>query len=1269
MPTNPISTNDRIQDLVLDEIFSFDQLQSLHYLGGRLQEAINILAQNKKVLEELKQYFQDIIESKDFLSFVNLQDCLEDVAGFFRGIDKITREMDGHQARLQATLHDLEKNIVFFNAILEYRNTRLGELGQELAMQAKVSTDSMHVMTIKARREAVSMHIITIWTLVFLPGTFVAATAKGKSILLVASILVMAQSDTPIEDQTLNPTAETPPSIQADFLNLTPTEDQTQDLMDETPPFVQEHPLNPNSAPTDEFVEFVQRKKNEYRGRDGSGMEQHYIPHTELLTYWTDARIQDVCESYAEGIVTSLDLIREQYIRVFSTLVYTGNLSYIPAFQKNELWDQRLPATTLPGPWEQLPSYQAMFDDFKSHQWTFFPVILDRYSLDDTWLPPERILPICAQATIREQLHSDRAAITKIQFHPSCNSLLKSDGTSTAHPSYILKTYHGQQHKQHYRHEVQAFARLLQNPTSLEHVVKCYATFQHGETYNLVMEWVAGGDLLQYLQKRRPPRTSEDILDFWESLSKLTLGLHRIHQVIPSGESAHQYQLVHQDIKPDNILLDIRSRSRPYQFSPIIADLGHSSIRDIGADTSDIPAVYRRGNQIYCAPESIHHSGIRRIGPRGIKWDADIFSAGALFSDAASWVAEGEDGRKRYFHRRREELESIKGFANSGYENAFHDGFERLASVDEMHRDIRRIVPSHDRMTPRVLDIIENHMLVSHKDRLQANLLYSKFEKEIQDAKAELALPPTSAKHIPQVSEDPLRNTLEAGSILSMQDAADWRKAMKLEGHVSSTQKKMIEELIESLGRRDLLIFIDDTESMREHSVQIEVAFQTLAYIAKTMDPDDVELSFASKPLDVIKSRKTTVLLEEVKLHLRNHVSVKGSIESSLSTLINEKIVERLPVSIPLTGQVPAWYKPITIFVFTDGKWGDGLQDGNGPTVPISKLMQEMKNRGLNRTHVMFQFIRFGDDEKGRQHLEYLDDFGKEEEWDIVDTQHIHGDMYNTFLAALTDDDVTVASEKMSEIGELGLAIPKDKSSKEEASRFVDNNRRLLKLFYLEIAREVQTAPQAEAASFLKSRRRRKAISSDIFQTMIPDDGTSVPLVQEEEDLSRLDQYLDTLVDRQATDQTMGDEQEGSSDDDSETGLGLLEPSPGASLLQATGDFLVTSQAFASYKQRFHDFIRPSHRKKQETSGPLARSATTPDPQLSFFHGNTDGIVESELGFSEKEALRDEVPVNDGYENQDEGLSGTFFIYLARCRQWLVCSHNSNIDEGQNMDN
>lgn len=1123
-----------------------------------------------------------------------------------------------------------------------------------------------------------------------------------------------------------------------------------------------------------------------------------------------------------------------------------------------------------------------------------------------------------------------------------CSSLYfsaKGDGTSATNPSYILKTYHGQRNEQYYRHEVQAFARLLQNPVS-EHVVKCYATFKHGETYNLVMEWVPGGDLLQYFQHYQPPRTFEEVTDFWDSLLKLNIGLDRIHQIILRDDLSHQYQLVHQDIKPDNILLDIRSPSRPYRFSPIVADLGHSHIK---ADNHDIPAVDHRGNQMYCAPESSHHSGFSRAGPNGITWQTDIFSAGAVLSEAASWVAKGEVGRKEYFNRRKEQLENTEGLAFRGYETAFHNGFERLSSVDEMHRDIRTTLPSHDRMTPRVLDIIENHMLVLPKNRLQAKLLYSMFEKEVWDAKAEAkgeeggldkapparsldmqktrdALPepetpplsgkadriwappgsaalsistdgysyspdalsavrspsrpiqsallnaskvlsgvaspppmlsmgqprrpfttpnqPSSTRRVSQVFGDALGNVSEPVSILSMQDASDWRKAMKLEGLINAKKKKVVDELISNLKGRDFLFLIDDTESMEKYSMQIEVAFQTLAYIAKNIDPNDLGLSFVSKPLDIINSRKTSLLLQQVSKHMHKHLALKGRIESSLSTLINERIIKRLPVSIPLFGHVPK-PKPITIFVFTDGQWGDEVRIGNGLDTPIGKLMQEMKTRGMNRTHVMFQFLRFGDSEEGREHLAYLDNFESKEQWSvsifsspyhclpciliqptrsIVDTRDIDGDVYQMFLANLINGEDRLLNERdrffherSGEAGESRLAVPEDGSSKEEAllkgsqtheadnklvsaeapeaehmpnsrsnatsesfrdsspsthqlnnpasllqsslethsrrstapstrvsgylldqvekssaatslnelhqpglfnkeirddiesiasipdsidstasashplgqigvnyivakftqydselnkiyteasqkltqARFVDNNRRLLKLFYLDISREAHTAPQVEAASFLKSRSRRHAISLDIFQTMIPDDRPPLPLMYREKEFLELDRYFNTLetvdgpVDREKTRETdhhathrhTDNETDDSSDEDSENSSNRHGASQSASSLQATGNFLVKSQAFLSYKQRLHEFISPNHENKDENAGLPVHFDPKHESKLAPHHEKGHGDGEFKLELSENEVSKDDSLGKDGFESQKKAVS------------------------------
>jgi hypothetical protein len=48
---------------------------------------------------------------------------------------------------------------------------RVGELYAQLA---KSSTDAMELLTLKTKHETVSIHVITILTLIFLPSTFVA---------------------------------------------------------------------------------------------------------------------------------------------------------------------------------------------------------------------------------------------------------------------------------------------------------------------------------------------------------------------------------------------------------------------------------------------------------------------------------------------------------------------------------------------------------------------------------------------------------------------------------------------------------------------------------------------------------------------------------------------------------------------------------------------------------------------------------------------------------------------------------------------------------------------------------------------------------------------------------------------------------------------------------------------------------------------------------------------------------------------------------------
>ena len=88
-------------------------------------------------------------------------------------------------------------------------------------------------------------------------------------------------------------------------------------------------------------------------------------------------------------------------------------------------------------------------------------------------------------------------------------------------------------------------------------VVKLFETFETGRHILLVMELCAGGDLLNYVRKRR--KLTEDIA---KALFK---------QIVEGLGYIHSKRILHRDIKLDNILLDGKGNVK-------IADFGVSKL-------------------------------------------------------------------------------------------------------------------------------------------------------------------------------------------------------------------------------------------------------------------------------------------------------------------------------------------------------------------------------------------------------------------------------------------------------------------------------------------------------------------------------------------------------------------------------------------------------------------------------------------------------------------------------------------------------------------
>lgn len=142
-------------------------------------------------------------------------------------------------------------------------------------------------------------------------------------------------------------------------------------------------------------------------------------------------------------------------------------------------------------------------------------------------------------------------------------------------------------------HEVGILLRLRH-----QSVVKLYETFETKRHMLLAMELCAGGDLLNYVRKRKK-------LD--ENNARVIF-----RQIIEGLGYIHRKRILHRDIKLDNILLDGKGNVK-------IADFGVSKLvkpGDVMHEQSGTPA--------YIAPEIL-----REEGYRGFK--ADIWSAGVVF--------------------------------------------------------------------------------------------------------------------------------------------------------------------------------------------------------------------------------------------------------------------------------------------------------------------------------------------------------------------------------------------------------------------------------------------------------------------------------------------------------------------------------------------------------------------------------------------------------------------------------------------------------------
>ena len=133
--------------------------------------------------------------------------------------------------------------------------------------------------------------------------------------------------------------------------------------------------------------------------------------------------------------------------------------------------------------------------------------------------------------------------------------------------------------------------------TRHKNIVRLYEYFETDKYLLFVIEVCAGGDLLNYVRRRR--RLKEDLA---KCLFK---------QIIEALSYCHSKSILHRDIKLDNILLDANGRVK-------ICDFGVGKIVKKGEKMTE-----QCGTPAYIAPEILRDQGYHGFA-------VDIWSAGVV---------------------------------------------------------------------------------------------------------------------------------------------------------------------------------------------------------------------------------------------------------------------------------------------------------------------------------------------------------------------------------------------------------------------------------------------------------------------------------------------------------------------------------------------------------------------------------------------------------------------------------------------------------------
>ncbi|KAK8041732.1 hypothetical protein PG993_006255 [Apiospora rasikravindrae] len=411
----------------------------------------------------------------------------------------------------------------------------------------------------------------------------------------------------------------------------------------------------------------------EKTGRECRGADAKYVSHTDLRRYWTPDRIEDVLRS--SGNPADGEAVRVDYLQVLSILAWTQATLNIPTLHHlRELITHNNNDASLP--WPEAPE----------------------------------VSQTKTASTISTTINGDSALSSS-----TAPRICQGEGFEIHNPG----SEHNQQQLRHvvfktyldttiFEEELKAYHALQRKNNN---IVRSYGNFYWISDTNvrhstIILELAEEGSLRDLYKLNDPPTTRDGIRKFWEGFIDLAEGLEALHNY----ENHEGYSIIHQDLKPSNVLV-FRNKNRPdapFRFK--IADFGSSTVK-WGSHSQRTSGPDTGSGKTYAPPElHLSHTVDYTVRP-----SVDTWALGCIVIEASVWLAFGEAGCRRFREERKSE--TSKDHRDLGCSDTFHDGLEVLQCVRDVPRGLEINGRRCDDLTPRIAQYVLDACLTAEKAR------------------------------------------------------------------------------------------------------------------------------------------------------------------------------------------------------------------------------------------------------------------------------------------------------------------------------------------------------------------------------------------------------------------------------------------------------------------------------------------------------------------------------------------------------------------------